>query len=666
MALFLISWTLLLLAASDPQANQSTRPVIKTESVTVTATVTQVDAEHPDPAQRVNVREDILDANPGRPGAPVSIPGLPVETASSGIKAPQYFAPGVAGDHGEPIAQYLQVGSYLLPNNLSANAHGNGYSDPNILIPATIEAVETDGGAFNVREGNHSVDLAADYLLRSSLQPFVTLTGDYRDIDLAAGWSPANPAIKAWLAMQVSYGNGFLDALEHRQQYKLNGFRIFQLGRHQLTLYGIGYYGESKVPGLVPIGVPNLHDTIDCRQRDQTHTGELALNDVWRITPASELQLSGFFRTYNLALDSNFGDGLIRQSEFRTESGANATYIRRLNQRFSILAGIDDLREAPRRLDLDHYTSTDPAVYGPFTAVTANNVTLNLLSPYIAIDGRIASWLHLNLGWRRDQIDFDNIDLLHTQNSFHGWVGFNSPKATLSLLAPDRSLLPRVSFSFGEAFFTNDPRIGTGQTQGTPVSRTHSYQMVVEKTIARTDFRVTLGHITQEASLAKIDADTGLQFDEGPSRNQYITVSARRYFRVGFVQASISKADARDLSGGNPVPEAPRLILDLLGTLDRLPFQLHARAEFEEVGRKPLGDGFTGVPVREFRGALMRQFGDRFQAGVNFLIASGYTGQTTEVLALPGDADPFERAVGVRMPSYASLSFTYRFGRIHP
>src|SRR5712691_5052879 len=59
---------------------------------------------------------------------------------------------------------------------------------------------------------------------------------------------------------------------------------------------------------------------------------------------------------------------------------------------------------------------------------------------------------------------------------------------------------------------------------------------------------------------------------------------------------------------GTPVPQAPRLIVDFLGTLDRLPFRLHVRAEFEEVGRKPLGDGFISVPVREFRGALVRSF----------------------------------------------------------
>ena len=627
----------------------------RSEVVTVTADVKDLDIQNPDPAQRVLVRDEMLDANPGRPGAPVSLPGLPIETASSGIKAPQYFAPGVAGDHGEPIAMFIQVGSFLLPNNLSANAHGNGYADPNIMIPAIIESVETDGGAFNVREGDHSVDLAATYSLRTSLEPYATLTADYRDVDLSAGWR--------WLAVQASYGNGFLDTLEHRQQYKVNILKGWDLGAHKLSLLFIGYYGQSKVPGLVPINVPDLHDTIDPRQRDQTHTAEIALNDVWHLTPSSELQLSSFFRTYNLSLYSNFGDGLIRQSEFRTVTGGNANYIRRYNKYFTLMAGMDYFRDAPERDDLDHYLSTNPYVYGPFVKVTANNIALNFVTPFVAIDGNILPWLRYDLGWRRDQIQFDNTDLLNPANSFVRWQGINSPKATLAILPPESLPLPSVSLSFGQTFFTNDPRIGTGAQQGSLISQAHAYQLVVNKTLLKTDFRVTLGHITQEESLAKIDPDTGLQYDEGPSRNRYITASARHYFSAGLLQASVSKADARDLSDGLPVPEAPRLIVDVLGTLDRLPFHLQARAEFEEVGRKPLGDGFVSVPVREFRGALVRSFDSgKIQAGLQFQIASGYTGQTTEVLALPGESDPFERVVGVYIPSYVTASFSYRFG----
>jgi len=632
----------------------------KQQTVTVTADIKERNVLAPDPAQRVLIRDETLDANPGRPGAPVSIPGLPIETASGGIKAPQYFAPGVAGDHGEPIAQYIQVGSYLLPNNLSANAHGNGYADPNILVPSVIESVQTDGGAFNVREGNHSENLAATYGLRSQLDPFVTLTGDYRDFDLVAGWSPANN--HSWITAQASYGNGFLERLEHRQQYKINAYRQFNFGKHDLSLFAVGYYGFSYIPGLTPIEVPNLHDTIDPRQKDQTHTGLIAANDVWKLTAKQQVLVSGFFRTYNLALYSNFGGGLIRQSEFRTVTGGNATYTNKVAEFLTVLAGTDYQRDAPRRLDLDHFMSTDHAVYGPFQKVTANNVTIGDVAAFVALDGSLTRYLRYYVGFRRDEIGFDNVDLLMPVHSFNRRIGVNSPKATLSFLPSDHSLLPFVSVSAGEAFFTNDPRIGNGNGQGTLVSRAHSYQLVANKKLAGTELRLTLGHVTTEASLAKIDPDTGLQFDEGPGRLRFMTLSARRYFRDAMFQASFSKADARDLSTGEPTPEAPRTILDVLGTFDRLPLHLQARGEFEYVGAKPLGDGFNGVPVKEFRFALLRTFADeRMSLGMNVLIASGYTGQTTEVLALPGEFAPFERVVGVRLRSYVSLSYTYRF-----
>ncbi|MGA9967362.1 MAG: TonB-dependent receptor [Terriglobales bacterium] len=655
---------------------QMTELASRIETVTVTADVNQSDVLSPDSGEKVFVRQDLLDANPGRPGAPVSIPGYPIETASSGIKAPQYFAPGVAGDHGEPIAQYIAVGTSLVPNNLSANAHGNGYADPNIFIPEVLESVQIDGGAFNVREGNHSVNLAATYGLRSRLEPFITVTGDYRDLDVVAGLSPSP---QSWMAFSASYGNGFLDRLEHRQQYKFNGERIFQVGQHRLTLFGIGYYGFSYVPGLVPIlatnsadaHVTNYGDTIDPRQKDQTHTALVALNDVWQLTGGQQLQLSGFFRTYNLSLFSDFGQGLIRQSEFRTVAGASANYLNKISEYLSLLGGFDYVREAPRRDDLDQYGSfnpSNPACYGPFTPVDSNNITIGTVAPYLAVQGPLSRYLRYYLGWRRDEINFDNQDLLRSQNSFQQWVGVNSPKATISFLPSDSWYAPLISFSFGQAFFTEDPRIGTGTTAGTPVATARAYQLVASKTIHKTDVRLTLGHVTNSQQLAKIDPDTGLPFDEGPSRLRFMTLTVRRNFRSASLLATFSKADARDLYTGEPTPEAPRTIFDLLGTIQKLPFGLQARGEFEYVGTKPLGTGClpvlisecTGSPVKEFRGALVRPFvNGRLNAGVNFLIASGYTGQTTENF-YPSD---IQEVVGVRIPSYASATLTYRFGR---
>ena len=684
---------------------------LRGEQVTVTADVAGIDVESPDPAMKVFASADLIDANPGRPGAPISIPGYPIETAASGIKAPQYFAPGVAGDHGEPIAQYIQVGSYLVPNNLSANAHGNGYADPNIFIASVIESVQVDGGAYNVREGNHALNLAAIYGLRSHLDPFFTLTADNRDIAATAGVSPS---ANSWAAMEGSFGNGFLDRLEHRKQFKFNGGHIYHAGDHTLNLFGIAYLGYSLQAGLRPIygfnsidaaaGWKQYPDTIDPRQKDQTHTALAALNDEWKLAEHQELQLSGFFRTYNLSLLSDFGLGLIRQSEFRTVGGASAEYVNSVAKNLTLLAGLDYQREAPRRDDLDHYNFYNPAqpyYYGPFVRIAGNNVTISPLSPHFALEGALSRCLHFYLGWQHEAIWIDNRDLIAPQDSSSRLVSLDLPKATISFL-PERSrYLPQLALSFGKSYFTEDPREGlaTGNATTTgkpafasPVESARSYQLVASKSFRRTELKLTLGHETQSNEYGKIDPDQGIQQPLGPGRIRFTAVTLRQSIANGSLQATFEQADARLI--GVPVssitPEAPRLIGDLAATYQKLPFHLQAKAEFEYVGRKvvgtscdpsqPLsgGSGYClGVPNKEFRLAVARLFlNGRMSAGVNMMIASGWTGQTVENFAsasvyAPGavglvngsvPANPVNEVVGVRIPSYASVNLTYRFG----
>jgi hypothetical protein len=97
---------------------------------------------------------------------------------------------------------------------------------------------------------------------------------------VVTGLDSANPETRGWLALEGSFGNGYLRRLEHRQQYKLNGYRVFDLGQHQLTVFGIGYYGFSFVPGLAPIEVNVPDDTIDYRQQDRTHTSIGVVTDT--------------------------------------------------------------------------------------------------------------------------------------------------------------------------------------------------------------------------------------------------------------------------------------------------------------------------------------------------------------------------------------------------
>ena len=611
----------------------------------------------PDPAQSVVIHDQVLDANPGRPGAPISIPGLPIETASGGIKAPQYFSPGVAGDHGEPIAQFFQLGDFLFPNNLPANAHGNGYADPNFLIPPIIEGVRVDGAAFNVREGNNSIDVAASYVPRQRLTSFIQLTGDYRDGDMMAGWGSSNPQTNAWIAAELSFGNGFLKRLEHRQQYKLNGLRQFNLGEHQLTLFGVGYYGFSYVPGLIPLNAPVPGDTIDNRQLDRTHNFLALVTDTWKLSEQRQMSLSGFFRNYALTLRSNFGDGLIQQSETRNVFGGENTYIQSVRPWLSILAGIDLRRDAPRNLDLKHVDEE-----GVFQPVTSNNLTLSFVEPFVSFDGPIGEYLHYNIGMRQEEVWMDNQDLIHPQSSFNKLSSLTLPKGTLTVSPPDHWYLPTAALSYGEAFHTNDPRIGNGTGQPTLLAPSRAYQLVLSKVLKQTQFHVTLRRVSNSLELAKIDPDTGLQNVVGPSLNKVLAASIQRNFSRGALYVSYAQADARDRETGEPIPEAPRLIWDAVGSFNKLPFHLQTRGEFEFVKAKPLGDGFTGVPVTEFRGAVLRPFHDnRMSIATNFLIASGYTGQTTETFANPPDTSPIERVVAVPLKSYVSLSFTCYF-----
>jgi len=163
--------------------------------------------------------------------------------------------------------------------------------------------------------------------------------------------------------------------------------------------------------------------------------------------------------------------------------------------------------------------------------------------------------------------------------------------------------------------------------------------------------------------------------DEGPGTLKFLTASLRRQFAFGTLQAVFSKADARDESTGIVTPEAPRTIFDALAALDRLPFALHARGEYEYVGHKLLDvGGFEAIPVGETRMAMVRPFlNGRLELGVNGMLARGYTGQTTETFdpawrmggvpyCAPGsgpsgaqsdfDCGTNEQSVGIRMVSW--------------
>jgi opacity protein-like surface antigen/outer membrane receptor protein involved in Fe transport len=80
-----------------------------------------------------------------RPGEVVEVaPGLMAIDHSDGGKANQYYLRGYNLDHGTDMATFVDD----VPINLPSNAHGQGYTDLNFLIPETVNSVDVRKGPY--------------------------------------------------------------------------------------------------------------------------------------------------------------------------------------------------------------------------------------------------------------------------------------------------------------------------------------------------------------------------------------------------------------------------------------------------------------------------------------------------------------------------------------
>ena len=147
---------------------------------------------------------------------------------------------------------------------------------------------------------------------------------------------------------------------------------------------------------------------------------------------------------------------------------------------------------------------------------------------HAAVQGVFGSHLRTYAGWRRDEIEIENQDLLRPPRtrSASGRVS-TLPKATVSVVPGPQRLTPQFSASFGRV--PTSPRTRASALASAPsvaVSRSHFWQLVAGKSIVRTEFHLTLGRVTTvEQDLAKIDPDTGLRENQGPGRNLFLTAA---------------------------------------------------------------------------------------------------------------------------------------------
>lgn len=88
-----------------------------------------------------------------------AVPGLIVTQHAGDGKANQYFARGFNLDHGTDFRTTVMG----MPVNLPTNAHGQGYSDLNFVIPELVSTIDYKKGTYYAEEGDFSAAGAAAF-----------------------------------------------------------------------------------------------------------------------------------------------------------------------------------------------------------------------------------------------------------------------------------------------------------------------------------------------------------------------------------------------------------------------------------------------------------------------------------------------------------------------
>lgn len=245
-----------------------------------------------------------------RPGEALeTVPGLVVTQHSGDGKANQYFLRGYNLDHGTDFATSIDN----VPVNLPTNAHGQGYTDLNYLIPELIDTIDYRKGPYFAQYGDFSSAGSADIHYRNSLEHnFAQLTvgeDGYRRALVAAS-TPATGAPAILGAVEALEENGPWTSPEDMR--KLNALARMSGGSRSngwsidANIYDARWNSTDQVPlAQIQSGQLGLYSALD--PSDGGESGRAILSGEWHQRDADGYsRVSAYVQHYHLQLWSDF------------------------------------------------------------------------------------------------------------------------------------------------------------------------------------------------------------------------------------------------------------------------------------------------------------------------------------------------------------------------
>ena len=159
-------WSALLASASIAHGQTPTASTAVSE-VVVTASRTDLLGKAMTASQGSVTKEELQLRPAYRVGQLLeTVPGLVVTVHSGEGKAYQYLLRGFNLDHGTDIANFIDD----IPINRPTNAHGQGYSDLNFVIPQVLEGLDYTKGTYYPSVGDFG-DVASEHMRIAGRDP---------------------------------------------------------------------------------------------------------------------------------------------------------------------------------------------------------------------------------------------------------------------------------------------------------------------------------------------------------------------------------------------------------------------------------------------------------------------------------------------------------------
>ena len=502
-----------------------------------------------------------------------TIPGLVVTVHSGESKANQYQLRGFDLDHGTDFSSFVDG----IPINRGTNAHGQGYSDQNFLMPQIVAGLDYGKGPFYADVGDFSAVGSAHVRLLNDLpgQASVDVGTLGQEEAFVGGTLHLGAQDRVWAALDLGHLDGPWDppsdfnkvdaALRYSHGTEANGYSLTAM-----YYESAGRLATDQSIYAVQQGLIGRYGVLD--PTDHGRSSRLGLSGRYNAMGADWSFAGGLYAVRSgMTLNNNFTHFLLdpvngdqeQQDENRTLLGGDAalTYSKtifgfRTETTFGVQDRFDDIY-VDRRHTLNRTITLDycevPAVPGGIStlppppadtpagalndggngqayaavglACNADRVQLNDFASYAETTIHWTSWMRTVLGVREE--DFYARD--HSLTT--GFTGSTTetlpqPKASL-ILGP--WLASELYVSAGRGFHSNDVRgvFGTVGLEGlTPTAG--PTPLLAPTTGEEIGLRTNIiPKLSAEVAVFEADFSSELAFDEDQGQDQPTAPSKR-------------------------------------------------------------------------------------------------------------------------------------------